>query len=575
MRVSFMSMTSILGWAAVLGLLSAVAACGDDDPITPADTSEGLFDTSSQFPDTQVADDTTTPPDTAQPPQDTTTPQETSEPPDLIPDNTPPDVISTSPAHGESGVALPVTFSVVFSKPIFSNTVAPASVMLLDIDGQQIPGTPTLEDDLVTVTWVPQDADQRYASPYTIRLVGNIISDLRGNRMVETKEYTFTTEAYPDQAHYHDVAARYAPRVHSAVDGVEAPHAQVPVRFDADGDWNLHNNHAWLTQTATELSPAVYYNVAETFSHYFIQYMLYFPWNNHETQGYGHANHTIGYMVTVEKARGAEDERPIALHAFWREGTSEENYGFVTHESGIVAAGDSAATWWAHAAFSQADLFPEGRFQAFVTARSHRACLWGWEQSGAFAPCRFPAAVASGNRLVFAYTDGTSSPYAKDGTLWPADMALVDGAPEALGYELVPSLATLWPRRAERTPGQVFDHDTYNYTAASGRPGAGLVLTSKLADPLGVSVTAYGRPFWAYGYSPAQGTGADTSIARIDARGLMTVDPAWYIWRRHHTTTKENGLVAWDADTGEGFSVDYCFNGVAGLDVRATAPECQ
>ena len=560
--------------ALIAATLAFVATgCGDDDT-TPSPTGDTLFNPDATFPDTRQPD-ATAPIDTVQPPTDTVQPVDTKPPVDLVPDLEPPFIASTTPADGATNIALPLTVTVVFSEAVYAPTIAPQTIKLYDFAGVEVPGTPTLGADGKTVTWKPTQNNQQLASPYTIKVLGNIISDLAGNKFVNDETFTFTTANYPDQDGYRDVAAMYAPVITSAVLNGEAPQNQVPTKLDSDGDWDLGDNKDWLATTATSIVPAVYYNVAETRTHYFIHYLLYFPWVNDPQSDYVHGNGSVGYLVTVEKARGEQAERPIALHTYWKQNQSEENMAFVTTESGIIGSGLSAAQWSVYGQLPQAELFADGRFKAYITAKTHRACLWGWNQSGTGALCSWPAEVQSGKKLVFAYAGGSPTPYQKKDNVWPNDMAAITGTPASLGYALIPALTSMWPRRFETGAGGVFQADEFKYVADAGRTvAAGLELTAKFIEPIGANPTAYGRPIWAWHWNPGTGSTADGAAFRI-VRGEMGLDPAWYVWERHSSTVNANSLVAYDPATGAGFSTDYCFNGFVNIDVRTTDAKCQ
>ena len=57
--------------------------------------------------------------------------------------------------------------------------------------------------------------------------------------------------------------------------------------------------------------------------------------------------------------------------------------------------------------------------------------------------------------------------------------------------------------------------------------------------------------------------------------GWFGVDPAYYIWKRHSSSVNDNGLTEYNDATGEGFSMTYCFNAFANIDVRTSDPKCQ
>ena len=154
--------------------------------------------------------------------------------------------------------------------------------------------------------------------------------------------------------------------------------------------------------------------------------------------------------------------------------------------------------------------------------------------------------------------------------MWPTDMSEIPDTPEALGYVLLPTLTSLWPRRYQEGPNRLFQADeTLSYDVDTDRPGMGLELPSKFLNPVDGSPTAHGKPVWAWGFSPSAGP---TNGIRA---GWLGIDPAYFIWRRHHSSVNDNALVTYDDTTGEGFSLTYCFNGFANIDVRTTDPKCQ
>jgi hypothetical protein len=350
----------------------------------------------------------------------------------------------------------------------------------------------------------------------------------------------------------------------------------VPTKLDPDGDWDLTNNVTWLKQTATSIIPAVYYNVAETRTHYFIHYMLYFPWVNQEAS-VQFGNGSSGYMVTVEKARPAngDTERPISVHTYFTRGPDDDiNQGFVTTESDIAST--TASGWCAHEELDQADLFPDGRFDAYVTSRSVRACMWAIDDDSFGTGCPNSAEIRGRNHLVFEFGGNNPTPVAKVNSAWPTNMAMVEGV-DAYKYILIPALSTVWTRRQQDGANEIFQLSTpLTYAPDMGRPGMGLELPTRFKEPMEIQSTLYGRPFWGWGYSVSSGS-CDTAKANVITRGQMAIDPAWYVWERHTKASAPdgNGIQMFDIDDNTGFSVDYCFNALIGVDTRTTDVNCQ
>jgi hypothetical protein len=571
MRLVGKQVWSYLGMAALSAQLVTAASCGEDDGSTT--TSDiPLFDSDGGFPDSVPTD--TNVADTVTDTRDATDTREVdTAPPDLVPDLEAPSVVSTIPAAGAENVSLPLEITIVFSEPLFATTIAVQTIKLFDWNGVEVPGTPKLQADGKTVKWKPTTNNQQLASRYTIRVVGNIIADLAGNKLVNTEEFSFTTANYPNQDKYRELAATYAPNIYSTVDQNTDPHFQVPTKFDSDGDWDLSNNRNWIAGAATQIVPAVYYAVTESRTHYFIQYSYYFPYSNHpQLATHATGNALNGIVVVVEKARGDVVQRPIAAYTYWKESVSEENYAFATNESGIVGSG-SASDWGLKEAFPQETLFPSGRFESYITAKTHRSCNWNWNQTGFGSLCEASAAVKNGDTLVFKYLGGTPTTVAKKDNAWPTDMSDVPDQPEAFGYALIPLWTSLWTRRADAGPNEIFEVTNFTYTPDANRPGANTVLTTKFLQSFTTAdASAFGKPSWSWGWNPSSSTG--TELVDAIVRGQIALDPAHYVWERHRRSTKPSSLSDYDPNTGSGFSLDYCFNGFLAIDARGTDAKC-
>lgn len=489
--------------------------------------------------------------------------------PDLIPDTTPPTVASSSPAAGEDGVAIPFVVTVTFDELLYGPTLVAGvngSVLLEDYEGHEVPVNLILQDDDGGTTLVlePITDSFSHASPYTVTLSGGKIADGAGNKMAENHSFTFYTQSFGNLEVYEALAATHAPRIYADVS--EGAHrAKVPTRVDLDGDWDASNNVDWLKTDATTLSPALYFDVAETVSHYYIHYMAYFPWLDADAPN-EHGNGIVGSMVTVEKAHVEVAQRPVAVTTYWRTKTSEENDVYVTDESGIVG-GKGVGFYDVRASYPQDVLFPDGRYQAYISATGYESCLWTHHDSAALTTCTLNDGLkASMSTLVFAYQDGDETTLHK-GAAWPATLSALADEGTPIGYALVSTLGTLWPRRLAAGKGGLWG-DTFNYAAGPGRPGDGALMSSRFVDPIDDLFAPYGRPVWAWRFVP--GLGETASVKQ----GWIGVDPAWYFWIRHSSVDNDNSIIAWKDASQEGFSVTYCFNGLAHIDVRGVHPLC-
>ena len=578
-----------------LALLSPIAGCepgGKETGSYPgeADTAPGFdtVDTSGGVPDGSTPDaapDTPSSLDDGAPIDDGSLPDGAAEvlddaaadsgpadttPVELVPDNDPPTIVAHKPGAAEEGVGTPFVVEVTFDEPVFEGTVQAQSFQVLNSDSQELPGERTLSADGATIVFTPTGSSFDPASPYTVRVCGVgeylAISDLAGNKLASTYEFTFYTAGYEGTEGYAVLAATYAPTLHILTDD-EQPQAHIPTTFDADGDWDGSNNKTWIQYDAKTIDPAVYFDVIETRSHYFIHYLYLFPWVNHPYSGYEHANGTPGAMVTVAKGAAGAPERPIAVTLYYKEKQAEENDAFVTTESGLVPAGGPSPSFFGiKAVYPQAQLFPGGHYDAYISAAEHESCLW--LNTGESTHCKLTNLDRQGApRFVLRYYQGvpTSLVY-KFG--WPADMDHMPGAPQSLDYALVPLETTLWPRRLQVGAHEIYGA-TYNYEAAASKVGAGLQLPSRFTDEVSEMDLAYGRPPWAWDFNPSYGTG----FATVE-QGWMGVDPASYFWARHADLEGKSGLVPFDVETGMGFALQYCFNPYAQIDFRGYDPYC-
>ncbi len=552
------------------GLALALTACGDD-AVTPA-ADVPLFDVGGGgFPDVPLQD--------ATPPADAATaadavadaalPRDTAAP-DLVPDTTPPSITSSNPAAGGNAVALPLTITLNFSEPLFRNTVTVQTIKLLDSNSAEIPVTVTLEANESTVIVRPVTHNQALATPYLVRILGGnpAISDKAGNRIVNNIDIPFTTANYPNQDALQAVAERYAPTIFSAVKDKSLPQSQIPAKADADGNWDLSNTRAWLRTTATSVIPAVYWSVAETYTHYFVTYQYFFPDVNHSTAIRQHGNGTRGLVVTVEKARAGQPERPIAANLYWPSGTTEtalneEQVTFITTESGL------GAVQHRDDAKPQATLFPENRFESFITAQDHNHCSRRVQRQVALQ-CGEDYSTYAGDMLVFKFL-GSVTPVTSTGSarVFPSNMT--EANKEAFGYALIPLSSTLWMKRFEVGGDRVFQSLRFTYKGRDADHGDGLSLTAKFVEPVGANTAAFGKPVWAWRWKPSVGPGAGTFLNE----GALGLDPAAYFFARHNPENQASSpLKPYDATSGAGFSQSYCFNLMLNIDRRTTDPKC-
>jgi hypothetical protein len=547
----------------VLGTITV--ACAEDGPAPLSDTVNGkelpttdAVSEDSGAPVDTNADDTQTPPVDSHIPD--TTPQDTSAP-DLTPDDTPPTIVATTPQADTSSVAVPFTVSVTFSEAIASNTIAEQTFKVLDIADSPLAGSYTMNEDNTTVTWTPNvEAIFQPVSPYKVWLAGGIISDLAGNKLVENYTFHLTTEGYPNTENYAALAATHAPRIHVAMDETLGDYfARIPVAVNADGNWDVSDNITWI-KSATSLTPTVYYDVVETQSHTFIHYMFVFPWVHHSNPSYNHGNGVSGSMVILKKATIDAPANPLGVTTYLKKGQYEENLAYVTDESGIKGP-QSANYYRLMGAYSQKALFPNGQYDALITAGKYESCLYiDTNQTGT---CEFSVS----DQLVFVYANGVPTIIAPKDGKWPKNMSDFAGEPDGLGYALLPLTTELWARRNQVGPKAIWG-GTASYTYNKDGDDFTFDVPNRFVDPADDINTSFGRPVWAWRFNPTQG-----ALANVDP-GQIGIDPAGYYLTMHGAKDKDTALVPFVPETGEGFSTTYCFNPYLNID-RRNESDCQ
>lgn len=103
------------------------------------------------------------------------------------PDSIPPQVLSTNPVAGATGVSVTPTIKIVFNEPMLTSTITAAN---FTVSGGSW-ATPTFDGDR-TVTLALSSGSLAYASDFTVTVSGNV-KDLAGNSMGTAYSFKFTT----------------------------------------------------------------------------------------------------------------------------------------------------------------------------------------------------------------------------------------------------------------------------------------------------------------------------------------------------------------------------------------------
>jgi len=106
------------------------------------------------------------------------------------------------------------------------------------------------------------------------RLLISIIAVVLALHANARASYWVETTEKPDDAD-REIAARFAPIFYQALG--DRPRSDYITNFDFDGDWRGDNNWENSGNENFPLKAYVYYSVAETSTHYFIQYAVFHP----------------------------------------------------------------------------------------------------------------------------------------------------------------------------------------------------------------------------------------------------------------------------------------------------------
>ncbi|MBM4397557.1 MAG: Ig-like domain-containing protein [Deltaproteobacteria bacterium] len=550
----------------ILALLFAATACDDGSNVPLDAATDAVADADGQPP--QDAADDQPAPDTIGPEATPDAAKEQEEPdlvfPDIIPDTTPPKVASTVPAAESTGVQVPFEVRITFSEAIrFKETVDKNTFQVKDMNGKLLAGKLTYDDKTYTVTWTPDAAVVfMLASPYKVTLT-TIIQDAVGNHLEEPFNLSFSTALPKGAEAYEALAGKYSPIIYQSTSKT-APNLDYLTAFDFDGNWAALDNEAAIKKAA-EVPSWVYYDVVESKTHYFVRFVYFWPFHagvkGDNTDAF--SNDVVGATVVVEKR---PTERPIAVMTYIGLGAFEEVRTYASKESGLVTA--KGKNWhrvnWE---FPEAELFPAGHYQAYLTAQSHQSCLWNHTTKEATFDswCVLNEGLKKQLSIIRYAYDGTATAIKKQNGSWPATLAA------DVGYGLRSLMADWWAKRDHVGEQSMFS-TTFTYGDCADceglpdLPGKGMILPNAFLDSVFPEGSLKGRPPWAWVWNDTVNT--DIDIYPMP-RGAYYLDPIHFFAKKHRIE------VGMNPETKAGFSDRYCYNPYLLIDQRDKDPDCK
>lgn len=326
-----------------------------------------------------------------------------------------------------------------------------------------------------------------------------------------------TFPAFTDTNKYRKLAEYWAPFI--AQETWWQPKADIPTRFDYDGDWNGDNN--WDNLDAGSSQAYVHYAAVETKSHWFLHYNFFHPrdYSDNCIAGTCHENDNEGLILTVRKEGG--------------EFGVLELMETLAHNNVYSYANDNRLRKGAHDIDAKIDFYDGHHPMVFLEAGGHGALAVGARNS-----------TFSASRKDF--TSGTGVTFLYTGT---ADRAK-HGNDRNIGYDLISIEDTWWARAKEIGTDRLFDA-AFDYQPFGNRPGGG---TRYMGSFWGRKQSANkAKPFW--GWHDER-----TRRGKVLNTGQWALDPAYSVTRN----------ITWPAAMP--VDLDYLYNPYLGIGAVAAVP---
>ena len=291
--------------------------------------------------------------------------------------------------------------------------------------------------------------------------------------------------ATADTNRYRKLAEHWAPFI--AQETWWQPKADIPTRFDFDGDWNGDNN--WDNAETGTSQAYAYYAAVETGTHWFLHYNFFHPrdYSDNCIAGTCHENDNEGVILTVRKGEG--------------EFGTLELMETLAHNNVYSYANDTRLRKGAHDIDAKIDFHDGHHPMVFLEAGGHGA-LGAGASNSSFSPSRVDFKAGTG--ITFVYKG-------------VAERA-AHGNDRNVGYDLI-AIEDSWWARVKQDGVKAFDAP-YVYQPFGNRPGAGQrYMGSFLGRKHG---TNKAKPFW--GWHDER-----TRRGKVLNTGQWALDPAYAV----------------------------------------------
>lgn len=454
---------------------------------------------------------------------------------DMNNDNIAPTVTMVTPAAGTEGIAVDTSFTVTFSESLRPTSVNIQNLALRDASNTDVAAMVTYDDATKSATLTPS-APLAFGAPY--RLVANeFIRDPAGNPLAEQFTANYYT-VFEEPAGVAQIARDWAPVIYqslgSAAGGVV--NTDIPTKINFDNNFTARDNKENAQRGTTRTTAAVYYNVIESKTHYYVLYVLYYPMRK-DTAGESFEHDFTGMVMVL--AKGANGLELKLVEGVDIQTGTDAALGFKPQSSDVqgIAAPQNLET------FDDAAIM-SGRYPLFIPSGEHEACNWAVD--GRPPHCPFNAGeFPNGNENAVIMRPGMV------GQQFAQAVDPGTGIKE-MTYELLPLGGTLWAHRVDVGTEALWQQTNIYQPEGMDRPttttsGSPVVLPNRLSSD---DETTFGKPPFQW---------LQTSAA---AAGQWLLDPAYVLPARY--------------GFGDTWSLEYCYNVFFDLNLRGhpANPEC-